>query len=174
MVTVQQIRPSATELLKLIRLHALKESPAAFGSTYANESQLSEKEWRQRAEWWNGDQAIGYFALDGASPCGIVGCFLDEDKPTTAHLTSMWVAPIRRRCGVGRLLVEHVIDWARSRGVETLHLMVTSSNDAAIRFYESMGFAMTGRTEPYPNGPGLCEYEMVRSLFCRNAAIHPR
>jgi ribosomal protein S18 acetylase RimI-like enzyme len=161
MVTIQQITPFAAESLKTIRLRALKESPTAFGSTYASESQLSDAEWKLRAEKWNGDKAMGYFAVDGLALCGIVGCFIDEQTPTTAHLVSMWVAPRYRRRGVGRLLLKHVTDWARSRCADRIQLMVTSNNAAAIRFYESMGFTMTGRTQPYPNDPELHEYEMV-------------
>jgi ribosomal protein S18 acetylase RimI-like enzyme len=42
--------------------------------------------------------------------------------------------------------------------------MVTSRNDAAMRFYERLGFKRTGRTEPYPDDPALVEYEMARPL----------
>ena len=43
-------------------------------------------------------------------------------------------------------------------------LMVTSNNEAALRFYEQLGFNRTGRTEPYPNDPALIEYEMSRQI----------
>jgi ribosomal protein S18 acetylase RimI-like enzyme len=174
MVTVEPITPTAAAILKAMRLRALKDSPTAFGSTYAMEAQLSDAEWKLRAEKWNGDRAMGYLALDNVDPCGIVGSFLDENTPTTAHLVSMWVAPSHRRCGVGRVLIERIIDWAGSRGVDTLRLMVTSSNDAAIRFYEGMEFKKTGHTEPYPNDPALLEYEMIRSVnYVKDAVAVP-
>jgi ribosomal protein S18 acetylase RimI-like enzyme len=43
--------------------------------------------------------------------------------------------------------------------------MVTSNNEPAIRFYERLGFTRTGRTEPYPNDPGVIEYEMLRPIL---------
>jgi ribosomal protein S18 acetylase RimI-like enzyme len=43
--------------------------------------------------------------------------------------------------------------------------MVTSVNDSAIRFYERLGFARTGRSEPYPNDPSITEYEMSRAIL---------
>jgi ribosomal protein S18 acetylase RimI-like enzyme len=43
-------------------------------------------------------------------------------------------------------------------------LTVTSNNGTAMRFYEGLGFARTGRTEPYPNDPALFEHEMERSI----------
>ena len=102
--------------------------------------------------------------MDGDVGCGIAGSFLDEDDRTRAHLISMWTAPTHRQQGVGRLLVNEIAIWARLRGADLLQLMVTSSNDAARLFYQRLGFARTGRTEPYPNDPGLIEYEMARAL----------
>lgn len=87
--------------------------------------------------------------LGGNDPCGVAAGFLDRDDATKAHLVSMWVAPTHRRRGVGRLLVNGIMDWARSVNAVTLRLTVTSCNDEAIRFYERMGFRKTGRTEPY-------------------------
>jgi ribosomal protein S18 acetylase RimI-like enzyme len=63
------------------------------------------------------------------------------------------------------MLVEAVIGWARKAGVERLNLMVTSPNQGAVLFYQRLGFAMTGRSEPYPNDPALVEYEMSRSFL---------
>ena len=38
--------------------------------------------------------------------------------------------------------------------------MVTSVNDTAERFYERLGFARTGHTEPYVNDPEIDDVEM--------------
>jgi ribosomal protein S18 acetylase RimI-like enzyme len=111
-----------------------------------------------------GEIGIGFLAMDGATACGIVGAFLDAKDPTQALLVSMWTAPQYRQRGTGRLLVDAVVRWAQERGARTLLLMVTSNNDPAMRFYERLGFARTGRTEPYPNNPDVIEYEMGRSL----------
>jgi ribosomal protein S18 acetylase RimI-like enzyme len=95
---------------------------------------------------------------------GIAGSHLDQDDPTHAHLISMWTAPTHREQGVGRLLVNEIISWAHRRKAITLKLMVTSSNDSAITFYQRLGFTRTGRTEPYSNDPALIEYEMSRPI----------
>jgi len=76
----------------------------------------------------------------------------------------MWVAPERRRTNTGRLLVDAIESWGRRNRAHILQLMVTSSNLAAIAFYQRLGFTPTGRTEPYPNDPSLIEYEMSKSL----------
>ena len=102
--------------------------------------------------------------MDGDTACGIAGSFLDQNDATRAHLLSMWTAPTHRQQGIGRLLVNDVLDWARGRDARTLQLMVTSNNEPAIRFYQRLGFTRTGRTEPYPNDPGVTEYEMSRPI----------
>ena len=66
--------------------------------------------------------------------------------------------------GVGRLLVDGILGWAHTQGAHILRLTVVSSNEAAMLFYQRLGFARTGRTEPYPNDPALIEYEMARAI----------
>jgi GNAT superfamily N-acetyltransferase len=104
-------------------------------------------------------RGVGFLAMDGETPCGIVGSFLDQNDRTQAQLIAMWTD---RQRGIGRLLVKGVLSWAHRRNAGTLLLMVTSNNEPAIRFYERLGFTRTGRTEPYPNDPAIIEYEMSR------------
>jgi ribosomal protein S18 acetylase RimI-like enzyme len=164
MVTLHQITPPLAFSYKTVRLRALQDTPAAFGSTYARESQLSDAQWQQRAGNLCTSRSIGYLAHQNEY-CGIAVCFLKEQDPQYAELRSMWVAPEQRRTSTGRLLVDTVEAWARRSGAHTLQLMVTSSNLAAISFYQRLGFTPTGRTEPYPNDPALIEYEMSKSLL---------
>jgi ribosomal protein S18 acetylase RimI-like enzyme len=164
MIALEPITALNLAIFRDVRLRALQDAPLAFGSTYARESQLSDEEWLQRVTRWNGERGIGYVAMDGGCGCGIAGSFLDEEDGTRAHLISMWTAPTHRQCGIGRRLVNEIAGWARLRGAETLHLMVTSSNEPAMLFYQRLDFSQTGRTEPYPNDPALIEYEMSRPI----------
>jgi ribosomal protein S18 acetylase RimI-like enzyme len=164
MVIIEPITRHNAMIFKEVRLRALQDTPSAFGSTYAKESQLTDEEWVQRATQWSGPTSTSYLAMEMAMPCGLVAGFLDREEATRTHLISMWVSPTHRRLGVGRLLVESVLSWARDKQAMTLWLMVTCNNSVAIRFYEQLGFTMTGRTEPYPNDPSLFEYEMFRAV----------
>ena len=164
MIRLDRISPENAQVFKTLRLRALQDSPKAFGSTYARESQLSDDEWRQRSLRWASDGSIGYIAYDGASPCGLVACYTEEGNSQSGHVISMWVDPASRRSGVGRALVEALMEWGRSRGLYQLRLMVTSVNTVAIGFYERLGFGRTGGTEPYPNDSTILEYEMILAL----------
>jgi GNAT superfamily N-acetyltransferase len=164
MVTLEPITAENVVLFREVRLRALRDAPLAFGSTYARESQFSDEEWLQRVTRWNGESGIGYLAMEGGHGCGIAGVLLEEEDGTCANLVSMWVAPTHRKCGAGRLLVNEIADWSRQRGVHVMRLMVTSSNESAMQFYQRLGFSRTGRTEPYPNDLALIEYEMSKLI----------
>jgi ribosomal protein S18 acetylase RimI-like enzyme len=162
--SIQRITPQTVEVFKAVRLRALEDAPSAFGSTYARESTFSDSEWSARVERWNGDTGVGFLATDLGEPCGIAGSLLDQADGSRAELVSVWTAPTHRGRGIGGLLVEAVISWAHSRDVHDLYLMVTQTNDAAIRLYQKLGFRLTGRTEPYPNDSAIKEYEMKLTI----------
>jgi ribosomal protein S18 acetylase RimI-like enzyme len=162
--TLEPIAPANASAFKTVRLQALQDSPGAFGSTYAHESQFSDDDWNRRIANWNGERGIGYLAVENGAYCGIAGALLDAQDTATAQLVSMWVAPSHRRTRVGEELVSAIHEWAKSRGAQTLRLMVTSNNGAAIDFYTHIGFTMTGKTGPYPNNPAVFEYEMAKPV----------
>lgn len=164
MVTLEPVTPALAATYRDTRLRALRDAPTAFVSTYAKEAAFTDDEWRARAALWDGERSVAYLAMDGPDACGLAGGYFDTDDPTRASLVSMWVAPEYRVHGVGRVLVEAVIAWARQRGVRRLYLMVTSINDRAIAFYERLGFVRTGHTEPYENDPAIDDVEMVREI----------
>lgn len=164
MVAIHQITPSLAFSYKAVRLCALRDTPSAFGSTYARESEFTDADWRQRSANLCTPRSIGFLAHD-ENYCGIAVSFLNEQNPQNAELMSMWVAPDHRRTGTGRLLVEAIESWARSSEAHTLQLMVTQANLAAIAFYQRLGFTATGRSEPYPPNQALVQFEMSKSLL---------
>ncbi|ECG8588530.1 ribosomal-protein-alanine N-acetyltransferase [Salmonella enterica subsp. salamae] len=72
-----------------------------------------------------------------------------------ATLFNIAVDPHFQRRGLGRMLLEHLIDELEKRGVVTLWLEVRASNVAAIALYESLGFnEATIRRDYYPTAEG--------------------
>src|SRR2546429_5243347 len=49
-----------TFLFKAVRFRALQDAPHAFGSTYAEEAQLTDSDWIKRVERWNGESGAGF------------------------------------------------------------------------------------------------------------------
>jgi ribosomal protein S18 acetylase RimI-like enzyme len=147
-----------------LRLRALQDSPNAFSSTYARESQFMEEDWNARAEQLDGERGIGFLATDDGIACGMGIGLRSQDDARSADLLAMWVSPEHRRCGIGRKLVDAVLAWALRRGVHVIRLMVTCDNAPAIGLYQSLGFSMTGQTKPHTHDPSLRDCEMSRPV----------
>ncbi len=70
-----------------------------------------------------------------------------------ADMMNVAVSANHRRKGIGRALVNALIDRLRENNAYSLTLEVRASNDAAIRLYDSMGFEMVGRRPGYYTAP---------------------
>jgi ribosomal-protein-alanine N-acetyltransferase len=66
-----------------------------------------------------------------------------------AHITNVVVDPAYRRKGIGRHLIGHILDIAKSDGMVCATLEVRAGNDAARRLYEGFGFVVTNRRKRY-------------------------
>src|SRR5512132_1549756 len=65
------------------------------------------------------------------------------------HVTNIAVDPAVRRKGIGRSLLQGVLDDARQRGLRLVALEVRPSNIEARALYESFGFRVVGRRRGY-------------------------
>lgn len=74
------------------------------------------------------------------------------------------VAPEHRRRGLGKLLLEHVLENCRLRGVRRVLLEVRESNIAAQRLYRSLGFEVIGRRRRYYQNDGEDALTMALEL----------
>jgi ribosomal-protein-alanine N-acetyltransferase len=86
---------------------------------------------------------------DGALAGYVVGWYvLDE-----AEIANLAVAPSDRGKGVGRALLDAVLNDAESRGVADVYLEVRRSNTAALKLYRSRGFEQVGMRKGYYRTP---------------------
>jgi GNAT superfamily N-acetyltransferase len=159
MVVVRVVDEDEWELVRDVRLAALREAPSAFGSTYAREAPFTEEQWRGRFS----SRSVTFLAEvpGGGEPAGVAGVYEEDGQ---ADVVSMWVRPAARGLGAGQALVEAAADWAKGRGHDTLYLWVTETNAAARGLYERCGFIPTGERQPLPSDPALEEIRMRRAL----------
>lgn len=68
-----------------------------------------------------------------------------------AHLLNLSIAQAYQKQGLGRCLLEHMVDLAKHHGAANMFLEVRTSNTSAIALYENTGFnEMTIRRGYYP------------------------
>ncbi len=162
-VRIRRIEADDWLSFKAVRLAALAESPAAFGSTLEREMAFDDDVWQARAHQAAAgvDRAL-FLAWSGDDPVGIVGGMREGVGPV--ELVAMWVAPSARGQGVGQQLVSAVIEFAREAGAPRVELWVVRGNDPAQRLYETMGFVVTGDVQALPSDPCKDEVRMVHPL----------
>ncbi len=137
---IRRLEPADVALFREIRLEGLRNNPEAFGSSYEAESARPLALFSERLR---DSEILG--AFDGPEIAGIAGLLVGKGPKEThkGMLVGMYVRPGARNRGVGRRLVEAVIDLARQR-VELIQLAVVSDNESARRLYARLGFAEYG------------------------------
>jgi ribosomal protein S18 acetylase RimI-like enzyme len=139
-IEIRRLGADDAETFRDIRLEALARNPEAFGSTF-------EAEKDKPLSWFS--ERLGASHVHGAFRAAkLIGIavLVIQQSAKMAHkgaLVSMYVRPQARRLGVGRRLVEAIIDTAR-RHVELVQLTVVTGNEAALRLYAGLGFVQFG------------------------------
>ena len=140
-VVIDRIRAEDWPVLRELRLSALRDSPGAFGQSYVDAARQSDDEWRSTAQVaTSGDRRAWFIGRDQQTgrPLGMVQA--RRRPPEDCLLFSMWVAPDARRTGAGRALVDAVAAWGHAWGAKRVVLWVIAGNEAAMRFYDRIGF----------------------------------
>jgi GNAT superfamily N-acetyltransferase len=156
--TVTRLGENGWRTWREVRLTALVDSPAAFGSAVEDERAITEDRWREMVR----DAAV-FVATAGDEVAGAVAG-LYRDSARDRGLGAMWVAPHWRGRGVAGQLVAAVATWSRSGGAATVGLWVHDDNARARGFYERQGFQMTGKRRSLPGDPDRPISEMSLSL----------
>lgn len=97
----------------------------------------------------------------GSTLCGFA---LAYSRPRDlAHVVTLDVHPTFRRRGLGRRLIESVLERSATGGANRVALEVDVRNSGAIAFYRKLGFRESARLASY-YGPGLDAFGMVKEL----------
>ena len=138
------LSPDDWRIWRDLRLAALADAPAAFGSTLAEWTGGGDTEQRWRARLTSvalnvvltlDDELAGMISATAPGPDGVI------------ELISLWVAGFARGHGVGDAAVDAVKAWAQSEHSDTsVILSVKSDNRPAIRLFERHGFTDAGRS----------------------------
>lgn len=98
----------------------------------------------------NNPLSMWLVAMDGETVAGYIG---SQTVLGESDMMNLAVRDSYRRTGVGRTLVEALIEALRAAGSECLTLEVRVSNLPAIRLYEGLGFHQVGIRKNYYEKP---------------------
>ncbi len=144
-IVVREAMPDDWRTLRDLRLRALQDSPAAFGSTFEREVAFTEADWRDRLS--GPSRARACWPGTRAPAVGIGGGYVADDG--WLQIVAMWTEPGRRGHGVGRAVLESLVAWAGARGLR-VRLDVEADNAGARRAYERAGLRGDGRNQADP------------------------
>jgi GNAT superfamily N-acetyltransferase len=146
LTTVQQIENAAGRPFAEIGMHEI-----------ANDAPPD----RARLEVYQADGRAWMLVDDGDTPIGFV---LVDVVDGAAHIEQVSIHPDQARRGLGRLLIDHVADWARDRGLSGLTLTTFEQVAWNGPYYERLGFIAVPPAEQGPQLRAIREHEAAIGL----------
>jgi ribosomal protein S18 acetylase RimI-like enzyme len=121
------------------------DDAGAAGYLLSADDTLAFEAWAE-AEWWPPLKARYPLISDGSRDAELIR-LIHEPPRTPEKLAAAYPAHLHidleeraRGTGLGRVLIERLLDELRERGIAGVHLGVDDSNTNAIGFYEHLGF----------------------------------
>nr|WP_244107502.1 GNAT family N-acetyltransferase [Burkholderia cenocepacia] len=100
--------------------------------------------WRKYFDRNENEWGLVLIAESNGEPVGFVSAERPVDPALGVLLDCLHVHPSHHGGGTGKRMIEAVRAWARSIGVDKVHLQVLEGNVRAIGFYEHNGWQLAG------------------------------
>ena len=147
-IRVRLLTIDDVDIYRHARLAGLRESPAAFSESYEDESKKSAAEWASPLTV-HGEPPESFTIGALAGDALVAFATFERDRRSKARhkgmIHAMYTVPAWRGRGVGRAIVERVLEMARALdGLEQIHLWALRSDTTPRGFYESIGFERQG------------------------------
>jgi ribosomal-protein-alanine N-acetyltransferase len=94
-----------------------------------------------------------FLVAEAGGSGGISGYVVALEAADEGEILNLAVAPTGRRNGVGRALVQQILEVLTARGVRQIYLEVRESNAPARALYAAHGFKEAGRRKQYYRRP---------------------
>lgn len=141
---VRRLVPQDAADYRTLRLAALRESPASFGSSYEEECDRPVEEF---AALLGAGERVFFGAYRDAQLVGSVGVGRESSlkERHKGFIRAMYVVPTARSHGIGRALLASALDFAATLpDLQQVTLAVNADNLFAIRLYTAAGFRQFG------------------------------
>lgn len=107
------------------------------------------------------DFSLNYVLEDEGYIIGYIGVWIMYEQ---SQITTIGVDPQYQRQGLGKAMMETVIDIAKQQDCEVMSLEVRISNEKAISLYQSLGFQNVGIRKNYYQDNHEDAYLMIKKL----------
>jgi ribosomal-protein-alanine N-acetyltransferase len=94
-------------------------------------------------------EAPGAITLLAEANNDLVGFCIVHMQQRSGYIVTLDVAPHCRRHGLARSLMREIESSAQAAGADAMELHVFTENAAAIRFYEKIGYTMSGTAKDF-------------------------
>ncbi|MEK3724771.1 GNAT family N-acetyltransferase [Paenibacillus sp. FSL H8-0034] len=145
-MNIRYLGPTDADIYRQLRLRSLQENPEAFLTTYDIQQAKPLEAFQQNLQRTAMNFTLGCFT-EAQELAGIV-TFVRESNPKITHkgtIYAMYVCPEFRGQRIGYALLTELIEQAKQcPGLEQINLTVVSTNHAAKKLYESVGFTTYG------------------------------
>lgn len=145
-MAVSQTDPVTTAVVQITRSHPAFGQVADLFDDYRADYGRPRSP-RVTHDWLHGQMAQHRLAIVAAICAGQACGFITTTvMPASLMLGTAWsirdlyVAPQRRRSGIARALLQHVVDDARAAGAYRVSLQTEAGNTPALRLYSAVGF----------------------------------
>lgn len=173
-VTIREARPDEWARSRELRLEMLADTPHSFGDRLDDVLGWDDDRWIIRFDSEMLPDSAVFVAVDADDRW--VGQMSVREfhnySPPRAWLLGVYVTPSHRGDGTASKLLEASESWAVERGFDQLFLDVHEHALRARRFYERLGYLLTGFTSPYPLNVQTTELEMVKVLAAGPDHVH--
>lgn len=156
---IKTLTPDEWELYRSLRLRSIQADPQAFGKSLEQAQSEEESAWRNRLDK---DPHVFLEDIERDMLVGMAGAFSNDGK--TFMINQMWIDPIARGKGNGRLVLEGIIREVQSRGATKVTLFVNVNQSSAVGLYEKLGFQVADIVKEQKMGDGSVVDEYVMNL----------
>ena len=163
-VSIRPATPTDVPAITRIYAYAVKHGTASFELEPPDEAEMA----RRQRTLLDGGYPYIVAEIDGA----LAGyAYAGPYRPRTAYRfsveDSIYIDPLAQRRGVGRVLLEHLIEECERRGFRQMIAVIGDSAQApSIELHRALGFRMIGAVENvgYKFGRWLDSVNMQRAL----------
>lgn len=136
-VAVSELRPEHSPAVARIYAEGISTGDATFETAVPGWQQWDASYLQaHRFVALRGDEVVGWAAVSPVSDRCVYGGVVEN---------SVYVAESARGQGVGRLLLEQLVESTEAAGVWTIQTGIFPENEASVRLHERVGFEIVGR-----------------------------